>query len=515
MDDFDRLLYEGAAQLPVDAAPALEPPKPWKGPLDRVCWGLVLITITLNFLGLDWILPAIGTVLLWLGLRPLRRENGGFRFAYVCATLYAVLRFATMLTLATPLDQWLAEVISMEWSTYTETVPFHTVVRIGILQTVLTLAALGLWQGLKAVFRSAGQKPHAGAAGGVAIVVFLLFPLACIGLDGWLSAGVVLVIYVVLLCNLYKLSRSLDEAGYALKPAPIRVSDGKAAACWLGALALGILVLPLCFARLPVPAEPVVSETAGDQTELQEHLADLGFPEEVLAELAPEDLARLEGAYGLTAKNWPPVREKNQAGMPLVSLFEVPVSDPEYGYRMVYLARFVWEDVGRIPYYTEGIAVSADFHDTFAWLTYLDGHLAWTEDGTAYTAPQTSPCRSTRTGDRCTAMCSGLGCRTRPASPCITTPPSPWPTGRSPGCIPMRCPQTGRCGTPPWSTSQCPGTPSTTCICSPAPRRGSTGCMPRIEGNSIAAACAPAQAASLRPARRTLFIGQSCRFLVF
>ncbi len=387
MDDFDRLLYEGAAQLPVDAAPALEPPKPWKGPLDRVCWGLVLITITLNFLGLDWILPAIGTVLLWLGLRPLRRENGGFRFAYVCATLYAVLRFATMLTLATPLDQWLAEVISMEWSTYTETVPFHTVVRIGILQTVLTLAALGLWQGLKAVFRSAGQKPHAGAAGGVAIVVFLLFPLACIGLDGWLSAGVVLVIYVVLLCNLYKLSRSLDEAGYALKPAPVRVSDGKAAACWLGALALGILVLPLCFARLPVPAEPVESEATGDQTELQEHLAELGFPEEVLAELAPEDLARLEGAYGLTAKNWPPVREENQAGMPLVSLFEVPVSDPEYGYRMVYLARFVWEDVGRIPYYTEGIAVSADFHDTFAWLTYLDGHLAWTEDGTAYTAP--------------------------------------------------------------------------------------------------------------------------------
>ena len=108
MDDFDRLLYEGAEQLPVDAAPALEPPKPWKGPLNRVCWGLVLVTITLNFLGLDWILPAIGTVLLWLGLRPLRRENHGFRFAYVCATLYAVLRFATMLTLATPFDQWLA-----------------------------------------------------------------------------------------------------------------------------------------------------------------------------------------------------------------------------------------------------------------------------------------------------------------------------------------------------------------------------------------------------------------------
>lgn len=387
MDDFDRLLYEGAEQIPVDAAAELEPPKPWKGPLRRVCWGLVLLTITLNFLALDWILPVFGTVLLWLGLRPLRRENSGFRFAYVCATLYAVLRFAAVLAMATSLDKWLAQVISMEWSTDTRTVPFHTVVRMGILQTILTLAVLGLWQGLKGVFRAAGQEPHAGAAGGVAAVVFLLFPLACIELDGGLSAGAILVIYIVLLYNLYKLSRSLDEAGYALTPAPVHLSDGRAAACWLGPLAIGILVLPLFFARLPVPAEPAEAVQMGDQTELREHLADLGFPEEVLAELAPEDLARLDGAYGVTAKDWPPARSETQAGMPLVSLFEVPVSDPEYGYRMVYVARLVWEDVSEVPYYTEGIAIAADYHDTFAWLTDLDGHLAWTEGGTAYTAP--------------------------------------------------------------------------------------------------------------------------------
>ncbi len=387
MDDFDRLLYEGAEQIPVDAASALEPPKPWKGPLNRICLGLVLITITLNFLGLDQILPAIGTVLLWLGLRSLRRENSAFRFAYVCATLYAVLCFAALLAMATPLDKWLAEVISMEWNTMDGTMPFHTVVRMGVLQTMLALSVAGLWQGLKEVFRSAGQEPRAGAAGGVAIVEFLLFPLACIGVSGWLSAGIVLIIYLVLLWNLYKISRSLDEAGYALKPAPVRISDGKAAACWLGVLLAGVLILPLGFSSLPVPAEPMEYGDSSAQTELQEHLIDLGFPEEVLQELSEEDIARLSGAYGVTLKNWPPTAAEDWDGMPLVSLFEVPVSDPEYGYRMVYLARFVWEDVGRIPYYTEGIAVAADYHDTFAWLTYMDGHLAWTEDRTAYTAP--------------------------------------------------------------------------------------------------------------------------------
>ena len=72
VDDFERMLYQGAAQLPPDV-PAEEPPKPWKKPMDRVCWGLGLITFSLQFLHLDTILPAVGTVLLWLGLRSLRR----------------------------------------------------------------------------------------------------------------------------------------------------------------------------------------------------------------------------------------------------------------------------------------------------------------------------------------------------------------------------------------------------------------------------------------------------------
>ena len=75
MDEFDRLLYEGSAQLPPELS-ELAPPRPWKKPIGQICWGLALITITLNFFGLNILLPAVGTSLLWLGLAPLRRENG-------------------------------------------------------------------------------------------------------------------------------------------------------------------------------------------------------------------------------------------------------------------------------------------------------------------------------------------------------------------------------------------------------------------------------------------------------
>ncbi len=389
MDEFDKLLYQGAAQLPPEEATlSPEPPRPWKAPLDRVCLGLALITVTLDFLYLDVILPAIGTVLLWLGLRALRWENGAFRFAYGCATLYAVLRFAAIISLATPLDHWLAEIIDMEWHTATGAVPFHSVVRVGVLQLTLTLAAAGLWQGLKAVFRKAGQRPRTGSAGAVTVMVFLLFPLACVGLTGWLLVGPLLLIWVLLLRSLFKLSRSLDEAGYALSPAPVKVSDGKAAALWLGTALAAVIVLPLCFTRLPVKSETPVCKEDDLNSPLRAHLIDLGFPEDLLSELRDGDVARFQGAYGVTVKGYAGSGNYPD-GIPNITLAEVPVADETYGFRMVYLARLDWDhmDDSHLRFYTEGLRVQPDYHGAFASLDCMEGRLEWEEDGVFHTAP--------------------------------------------------------------------------------------------------------------------------------
>ncbi len=390
MDEFDKLLYQGAAQLPPDAAPSPEPPKPWKKPMDRVCWGLALITVTLDFLYLNVILPAIGAVLLWLGLRALRRENRGFRFAWVCATLYAALRFAAVIVLATPLDHLLAEAIDMEWQSLTGAVPFHTVVRTGVLQLLLTLTAAGLWRGLKGVFRKAGQPPKAGSAGAVTIMLFLLFPLACIGLTGWLLVGPLLLIWVLLLRSLFKLSRSLDEAGYALSPAPVRVSDGKAAALWLGILLAATALGVALSARLPLDASPVDTAPTA-QTELRARLTGLGFPEDILSDLTDQEVSAFEGAKAVHVDT----ARRNNNGLrddaPLVTFVEVQVAD----YRNVYLSSFRWEDppalrstdaLELIPCYTasdtQGHPVLPEL-DTAAPI----GRLLWEKDGVTYAAP--------------------------------------------------------------------------------------------------------------------------------
>ncbi len=126
MDEFDKLRCEDAQRI--QSAPTTQvPSEPWKTPMKQMIWGLALINLTLQFFGLDIILPAVGTVLLWLGLRPLRRENGGFRFAYGCATVYAGLRMVAMVLQSTPFALTVSELMGIAWNSSAGTVPFFYV----------------------------------------------------------------------------------------------------------------------------------------------------------------------------------------------------------------------------------------------------------------------------------------------------------------------------------------------------------------------------------------------------
>ncbi|MEY8233376.1 hypothetical protein AALA82_17395 [Oscillospiraceae bacterium 50-16] len=386
MDEFDRLLYEGSAQLPPELS-ELKPPRPWKKPLGQICWGLALITITLNFFGLNILLPAVGTALLWLGLAPLRRENGGFRFAYICATLYAVLRLTVILLQATPLDHWLAGLISGEWNTTTGPVPLYNALWTVLLQLLLVFAVGGLWQGLKGVFRQAGQKPRTAAAGGLVILETLLVPMALIGLEGWLLVGPILILWICLIVSLRKISKSLDQAGYALKPAPMHVSSGLALGVWLGLHLLMIAALPLLFSRLPVNIQTSTPATDSNSP-IRAQLLELGFPEDILSRLDDSELARFEGAYGVKKSGYRNHEDRSPDGTPDIITVEVPVRDERYGFHTVYLAYLYWNPNESSGGYMEGIQVAQDYQGVTVRTTVPDGVLKWKDNaGNAYTMP--------------------------------------------------------------------------------------------------------------------------------
>ena len=196
---FDALLTEGAGALP--PAPDVSP---WRTAMSCIMGGIALKTLTLQILYLHYILPTLGCILLVLGFRTLRRENGALRWAYGLSVAAAVLRSVCAVLLALPVDVGLA-------FAYADS---------ALMQATL----IALWRGMIGVSRAAGaEKPSAPAAGALAAFYAVLMALAFIGLEGWLLVLPVLAVYLVILRNLVKLSRSLEDTGYAIHAAPVRL----------------------------------------------------------------------------------------------------------------------------------------------------------------------------------------------------------------------------------------------------------------------------------------------------
>ena len=233
--------------------------------------------------GLQYILPTVGLVLLLLGFRALRRENrwfcAGFRLCgawFACAAAGLALRAA------------IAPETASSW--------------LGYAAAALELAVFFcLWRGLDAVQRKAGFPSGKSAAAlffWYVLLVALTFARPNVG---WLFAAVILAAYLCVLRSLFRLTRVLDESGYAVCPAAVRVPDGWLAAgltAWLAAcIACGYLFggsYAMDWTALP---------PQGAYAEERAQLAALGFPEDVFADLSEDDLAACRGALRVVSRS--------------------------------------------------------------------------------------------------------------------------------------------------------------------------------------------------------------------
>lgn len=269
---FDDLLREDAAALPPPAAGEINP---WSKAMTRVLWGLGLITITLNFLYLDVILPAVGGLLLVLGFCTLRRENTPLRWCYILSLASLAVRGACIVLAALPVETGLA--------------PAY--VNIALLQVLYVC----LWRGMVGVSRAAGEeKPAATAAGAMAVFYAVLTVLALIGVEGWLLVLPMLVLYILLLRSMVRLSRSLADTGYAITAAPVRLPD--AAVLWGGLGVLLAAVLLAMFLGQRYPMDWHARDDAPQDETIRQQLLTKGFPADVLDDLTADEVAQLSGA---------------------------------------------------------------------------------------------------------------------------------------------------------------------------------------------------------------------------
>lgn len=280
--EFETMLKDSMAELPPDDI-AYEV-TPWRKAINRILTGFALSAITLNFLGLNYLLPAIGMFLTLLGFRTLRNENSWFRACWIFTVIRSAYYFPTII-LNTTIHQS---------AFYRSDLAF--------LLKILSIAILFLlyicfWMALRTVKEKAGLQPHAGGAAALILWNALVCAWGLLQIPGGLLIGIILLIaYICIIRSLVKLSGELDEAGYCISVAPVRFPDKVIVL----ALTLAILVGCTCgyifFHQYPMQWQPVLGTETEQMQEIKDHLVSLGFPAHIVDDLTQEDLLSCKDA---------------------------------------------------------------------------------------------------------------------------------------------------------------------------------------------------------------------------
>ena len=274
--ELDDMLLSGLPELPPDDVAAGV--TPWRRAMNRVLWGLALNAVTIDIWILGVILPALGCALMLMGFRALRRENGKMRACWVISAVRAAYMLLVVVKNAT---------IFRLGSAVTAAV---TGANIALMLALLVC----LWLGLRDIRRKAGSDGGARSAGALVWWYTVVCALALADAGGWIVSIAMLIAYVIIIRRLFKLSRELDEAGYAVIPAPVRLSDRTLGWLMAAAVALGLVCGWLLLSRYPMDWR--TEEVAVPAAELRQELLELGFPEDVLDDLTEEDLESCRGA---------------------------------------------------------------------------------------------------------------------------------------------------------------------------------------------------------------------------
>ena len=279
--EFDALLESAAPELPPDDV--ARDVTPWRRAIGNILGGSALCSITLNFFCLNYLLPTIGVILQLLGFRPLRRENRWFRACWLLAVLRAALFLPCIVLNATI---------------------YSNAVYASSVGTALTYAMLAVqmllffcfWQALRTMQKKAGTGGGAAPAAALLIWYAAVLALAYVQYSGLLLGLAMLGCYILILRSLFRLSREMEESGYALTPAPVRLSDEMLVRVIAALLAAGIACGYLFFGSYRMDWQPKSDSLSAEAVEIRAELLALGYPEDALNDLSEDDLLACRGA---------------------------------------------------------------------------------------------------------------------------------------------------------------------------------------------------------------------------
>lgn len=276
-EKFDQSLSDSLETLPLPQE-AIEQVTPWREAVERIVTGLVLTTITLNFLCLQYILPAVGALQLYLGFRTLQGNGRWFRISSYLAMCKVFLIYTGTILDATSLATFEPLSNALGW--------------IGAAVTFLLYFCFR--KALRTAFRAMGKEQESDPLQGAMIWYVIVLVLALWMPDIGLIGGIfMLIAYGCIIHQLSHVADELEVCGYSVRAFPVRVSSGLLKRCYYLSLIGLVAVCTVFFNHLPVERQPY---TPSSNATIEEQLISLGFPEELLSRLDDDELEKLQGA---------------------------------------------------------------------------------------------------------------------------------------------------------------------------------------------------------------------------
>lgn len=366
-DGLDRLIEDGLEPLPPDDV--VDRVSAGKTAFDLIIAGLALSMITLNFFALGYILPLIGVVLLLMGFRRLRGENGWFKACFAisavrCVSVAAQCIIAATVYHSTFMDSGAADIVA------------------AVSAALVFALIICLRKGILAAQKRARLEPHAGGAAALIVWYAVGCVLAAMNAEGFILVTGLIISFIFILRSLARLARELDEASYAVHPSPVRVSDRALCITIFLLIALGIICGFLFLQRFPMQWQP---EPETQTVELRRELLVAGYPERALRDLSDKDVEMCRGFTAVYTNDGD--QFDNGSG---VTVMTVAVRLDEPGTRYRIFTHFEWHDARScgtellrvIPYYMR-------YGSRLDWLPEgeVTGRVLYDADGTTMVSP--------------------------------------------------------------------------------------------------------------------------------
>lgn len=253
----------------------------WKKPMTDIAWGFALTSITLNFLWLQYILPTIGTVLIFVGARSLRKESKYFTWAYFLSAAYIAVYTVYLILSSTPLI-----------------VEIQNEIAFSLLPTGFKLALfLSFSSAIKNVFiktnASNTQNPFILAA--VCILSSALLAVSPLS-NSWLAFIILIFFYIRVVRSMYRLGDDLGSIRYSFASTREKLSNTVVVRGYLIVCFILVIFCGTAASHSVPNFTEIKSATASDT---RNKLLEFGVPEEILSDISDENISMLQNVINV------------------------------------------------------------------------------------------------------------------------------------------------------------------------------------------------------------------------